>query len=75
MFVEPCGVGPREGRPFRLPCWIWRPTASTCDEPVGELDGEAERSLAAGLAVPEDGPETTIICGGPGGFQALPSPM
>jgi hypothetical protein len=75
LLVEPAGAVPREAaRSFRLPCCTWRPTASTCDEPAGELDGEAGRSTAVGLAVPEDGPERTIICGGPGGFQALPRP-
>jgi hypothetical protein len=77
LVVEPAGVVPPRGadRSFRLPCCTWRPTASTCDEPTGELDGEAGRSAAVGLlAVPEDGPERTIICGGPGGFQALPNP-
>jgi hypothetical protein len=75
LLVEPAGVVPRgAARSFRLPCCTWRPTASTCDEPTGELDGEAGRSTVVGLAVPEDGPERTIICGGPGGFQALPRP-
>lgn len=75
LLVEPAGVAPRgAARSFRLPCCTWRPTASTCDEPTGELDGEAGRSTAVGLAVPEVGPERTIICGGPGGFQALPRP-
>ena len=74
MFAGPTGVGAREVRSFRLPCWTCRPTASTCDAPVGELDAEGERSLTVGLAVPEDGPESTIVWGGPGGFQALPSP-
>jgi hypothetical protein len=75
--VAPAGVVPRgAARSFRLPCCTWRPTASTCDEPTGELepDGEAGRSTAEGLAVPEDGTERTIICGGPGGLQALPRP-
>ena len=72
-FGEPEGVA-REARSFRLPCWTCRPTASTCDAPVGELDGEAERSPVVGVAVLEDGPASTIICGGPGGFQALPNP-
>src|SRR5207248_3108949 len=66
MLVEPGGPEPREpGRSFRpprrLPCWTWRPTASTCGEPVDTLGSGEGWSLAVGVATPTEGPERTII--------------